>query len=233
MQLFYCPNINSDLHFFSEEEAEHCIGVLRHKKGDVVHLVDGEGGLYKAEIIIAEKKNCEVRILETQKETGRRNYSLHIAIAPTKNIDRLEFFLEKTTEIGIDEITPIICEHSERKEIKRERLNKILVAAMKQSVKAYLPELNSSIRFKDFVEQAKSPQKFICTCEVDKSSTLKNIYSKENDVLLLIGPEGDFSKEEIKFAESNGFKTISLGESRLRTETAGIVACSTIYFINQ
>lgn len=233
MQLFYCPNINSDLIFLSEEECVHCIGVLRHKKGDIIQIVDGAGGLYKAEIIVAEKRNCEVRILKTQKEWGKRNYYLHIAIAPTKNIDRFEFFLEKATEIGVDEITPIICEHSERKEVKPERLNKVMVAAMKQSVKAYLPELNSSTRFRDFVEQAKSPQKFICTCNADKSSILKNIYTKEKDVLLLIGPEGDFSKEEIKFAESNGFKTISLGESRLRTETAGIVACSEIYFINQ
>ena len=232
MQLYFCTDINSEFIFLSEEESRHCIGVLRHKKGDIIHVVDGVGGFYKTEIIDDNKKSCEVKILEKQMEFGKRNYHLHVAIAPTKNIERLEWFLEKATEIGIDEITPIICEHSERREVKTERLNKVLVAAMKQSLKAFLPKLNPAIKFENFVSQKKSLQKFLCSCDAEKQSTLKNLYTKKTNVLLLVGPEGDFSKQEISLAISNEFQIISLGESRLRTETAGIVACEIINFIN-
>jgi 16S rRNA (uracil1498-N3)-methyltransferase len=232
MQLYFCSDISSDFFSLNEEESRHCIGVLRHKKGDTIHVIDGKGGFYKTEIIGDNKKNCEVKIIETQTGYGKRNYHLHIAIAPTKNIERFEWFLEKATEIGIDEITPIICEHSERKDVKPERLNKVLVAAMKQSLKAYLPKLNPAIKFQSFVSQKNSHQKFICSCDAEKNNSLKKFYTKESDVLLLVGPEGDFSKEEIKLAEENKFHVITLGESRLRTETAGVVACEIINFIN-
>ncbi|MEO5569570.1 MAG: 16S rRNA (uracil(1498)-N(3))-methyltransferase [Bacteroidia bacterium] len=232
MQLYFCAGINSEFFFLNEEESRHCISVLRHKKGDIIHIVDGAGGFYKAEIINDDKKNCEVKVIEKQTEYGRRNYQLHIAIAPTKNIERFEWFLEKATEIGIDEITPVICEHSERKEVKPERLNKVLVAAMKQSLKAYLPKLNPAIKFQDFISQKNSLQKFLCSCDVEKNNSLKQFYTKDSDVLFLVGPEGDFSKQEITFAEANGYKTISLGESRLRTETTGAHVCSLISFLN-
>ena len=232
MQLFYCPEIDSESCLLNEEESKHCLRVLRHRKGDEIFLVDGEGGFYKAEIINDNKKNCELKIIVKKAEFGKRNYHLHIAIAPTKNIERFEWFLEKSTEIGIDEITPFICEHSERKEVKIERLNKVLVSAMKQSIKAYLPKLNKQVKFIDFVKKNFTGQKYICSCDAEKNSSLKNFYKKQNDVLLLVGPEGDFSKEEINHAEANGFKIITLGESRLRTETAGIVACEIINFIN-
>ncbi|MEP7169753.1 MAG: 16S rRNA (uracil(1498)-N(3))-methyltransferase [Bacteroidota bacterium] len=232
MQLFYCPDINSEIYFLSEEESKHCIGVLRHKKEDAINLIDGVGGFYIAKIIGNDKKKCEVKIISKQIEFSKRNYQLHIAIAPTKNTERFEWFLEKATEIGIDEITPLICEHSERKELKIERLNKVIVSAMKQSVKAYLPKLNAAIKFKDFIQHSNTSQKFICSCDAEKKSTLKNFYTKEKDVLLLIGPEGDFSKDEIELANTNGYKTISLGDGRLRTETAGIVTCEIINFIN-
>jgi 16S rRNA (uracil1498-N3)-methyltransferase len=232
MQLFYCPDVSSEDYVMPEEESRHCIGVLRHKKDDVIHLIDGRGGFYSAKIIRDDIRNCRVKIISKQNEFSKRNYYLHIAIAPTKNTDRFEWFLEKATEIGIDEITPLICEHSERKEIKSERLNKVIVAAMKQSGKAYLPELNVAIKFKDFIQHSNASQKFICFCDAEKNSTLKNLYTKEKDVLLLIGPEGDFSNDEIKLAAANGYKTISLGDSRLRTETAGIAACGIINFIN-
>lgn len=232
MQLFYCPAIISDFYSLSEEESRHCIGVLRHKEGDSIQLIDGVGGFYVAEITKADKRKCELKIIEKKTGLGKRTYKLHIAIAPTKNIDRMEWFLEKATEIGIDEITPVICEHSERKEVKPERLNKVIVSAMKQSLKAYLPQLNPQIKFKDYVKQENSSLKFICSCDADKNSSLKNLYTAQKDILLLIGPEGDFSNEEIKLAEANGFKTITLGESRLRTETAGIVACEIINFMN-
>jgi 16S rRNA (uracil1498-N3)-methyltransferase len=232
MQLFYCPDIISENHFLSEEESMHCIGVLRYKKDDIINIIDGIGGFYSAKIIRDDKKECEVKIISRQTEFNKRNYHLHIAIAPTKNIVRFEWFLEKATEIGIDEITPVICEHSERREIKTERLNKVIVSAIKQSVKAYLPKLNAAVKFKDFIHNTNASQKFICSCDAEKKSTLKNLYTKEKDVLLLIGPEGDFSKDEIKLAADNEYKIISLGESRLRTETAGIVSCEIINFMN-
>lgn len=232
MQLFFCPEIEHELCQLGEDESKHCINVLRHKTGDIIHLVDGKGGFFKAEIIKGDKRNCEIKILEKKSEFGKRNYKLHIAIAPPKNIERFEWFLEKATEIGIDQITPLVCERSERKDIKPERSNKVIVAAMKQSIKAYLPELNQVIKFKDFITRTVALQKYTCNCNADKNSTLKNLYIKDQDVLLLIGPEGDFTNDEIAFADSCGFKTISLGESRLRTETAGIVACQIISFIN-
>jgi len=232
MQLFYCPGIGSENAVLPEEESMHCISVLRHKREDTIHLIDGIGGFYTAEIINDHKRKCEVKIISRQTEFNKRNYYLHIAIAPTKNNERFEWFLEKATEIGIDEITPVICEHSERKEIKIERMNKVIVSAMKQSVKAYLPKLNEAIKFKDFTPGSNRPQKFICSCDAEKNSSLKNLYTKEKDVLILIGPEGDFSTDEIKLANMHGYKTISLGESRLRTETAGLVACEIINFIN-
>jgi 16S rRNA (uracil1498-N3)-methyltransferase len=232
MQLFYCPGINSENYILSEEESMHCINVLRHKKEDTIQLVDGIGGFYTAEIVNNHKRKCEVKIISRQTEFSKRNYYLHIAIAPTKNNERFEWFLEKATEIGIDEITPVICEHSERKEIKIDRMNKVIVSAMKQSVKAYLPKLNEAVKFKNFISDSKESQKFICSCDADKNSSLKNLYTKEKEVLILIGPEGDFSVQEIQLANSNGCKTISLGESRLRTETAGLVACEIINFIN-
>ena len=232
MELFFVQNIFSDNLTLSEEESKHIVRVLRFTAEDKIYLTDGNGTLYEAEIIDANAKSCGVKIIKRQKEFGKRNYYLHIAIAPTKNTERFEWFLEKATEIGIDEITPLICEHSERREIKIERLNKVIVSAMKQSVKTYLPKLNATVKFKDLIKRSDPPQKFICYCDSEKNSTLKNLYSKEKDVLLLIGPEGDFSKEEIKLAEENNHKVITLGESRLRTETAGVHACSLISFLN-
>ena len=232
MELFFVQNIFSDNLTLSEEESKHIVRVLRSTTGDKIYLTDGKGTLCEAEITDANSKSCSVKIIKRQKESGKRNYYLHIAIAPTKNTERFEWFLEKATEIGIDEITPLICEHSERREIKIERLNKVIVSAMKQSVKTYLPKLNSTVKFKDLIEHSNESEKFICSCDSEKNSTLKNLYSKEKDVLLLIGPEGDFSKEEIKLAEENNYKVITLGESRLRTETAGIAACTMISFIN-
>ncbi len=217
----------------SEEESAHCVRVLRHKSGDEISMVDGVGGFYKGKIIHADARECTVNVLERAKDFGKRNYNLHIAVAPTKNIDRFEWFIEKATEIGIDEITPLICEHSERREVKIERLNKVIVAAMKQSIKAYLPKLNEALSFKDFVSIQSSSNKFICSCEVGKDVLLKNLYHRNSDVVILVGPEGDFSKEETEAAKKSDFKMVSLGGSRLRTETAGVIACNTIQLINQ
>ena len=231
MQLFYCPDLKGSTHLLNEEESKHIIRVLRLKNGDFIHLTDGKGGLFKAELIDDHPKRCTVQIVESKAEYGKRDYTLNMAVAPTKNISRYEWFLEKATEFGIDEITPIICEHSERKEVKNQRLEKVIISAVKQSLKAYVPTLKQSQKFIDFVKQEFSGQKFIAYCE-GKPKHLKELYKAKSDVLILIGPEGDFSPEEVKLAQANGFDIISLGESRLRTETAAIAACHAINFIN-
>ncbi|MDA3953440.1 MAG: 16S rRNA (uracil(1498)-N(3))-methyltransferase [Bacteroidales bacterium] len=232
MHLFYTPDLSSNLYTLNEIESKHCIKVLRLNTNDEIQLIDGKGGFYSAKIIDSNPKKCIVEITDTKKEFGKRNHYLHIAIAPTKNIDRFEWFLEKATEIGIDEITPIICEHSERKSIKPERLEKIIISAVKQSIKAYKPKLNNLTTYNDFINQNTDCKKYIAHCEENKKFQLKNIYNKDENALILIGPEGDFSTEEIVQAKQNAFYEISLGESRLRTETAGMVACHTINLIN-
>ena len=233
MNLFYAPDVSGDFFQFDEEESKHIARVLRFKVGEVVFLTNGKGDLFKAEITSDHPKSCSVKIVETIRGKGKRNYSVHLAISPTKNIERYEWFLEKATEIGIDEITPLICDHSERREIKPERLNKVIVSAMKQSLKYYLPVLHETISFNNFITKKHSENKFICSVDAAKDQLLKNLCTAGNDVLILIGPEGDFSPQEIASAEKNNFRKASLGESRLRTETAGIVACDTVYFLNQ
>lgn len=233
MQLFYIPEIIGEKVTLSAEESKHAIKVLRMGTGDRVQIVDGKGGFYEGEIMEAHPKNCTLRILHTEKDFGKKDFRLHIAIAPTKNIDRYEWFLEKSTEIGIDEITPFISEHSERKVIKPERLEKILVSAMKQSVKAYLPILNPLTTFKDLLTGSNAGSKFIAHCNEAEKEHLKNVLSKGDDVLVLIGPEGDFSHGEVEMAKANGFKEISLGTARLRTETAGVVACHIVNLANE
>ncbi len=232
MHLFYTPGINDTFYTLNEQESKHCIKVLRLNTNDIVKLIDGKGGFYTAKIVEPNHKNCKVEIVETQYAFEKRNHYLHIAIAPTKNNDRLEWFLEKATEIGIDEITPIVCEHSERKVLKSERLEKVVVSAMKQSIKAYKPKINELVNFTDFVNMPFSGDKFIAHCENHQKSLLKNSYAVGRDVFILIGPEGDFSLAEINQALQNQFTEISLGNSRLRTETAGVVACHTINLLN-
>ncbi len=233
MQLFYTPDIKTNIYTLNEIESKHCIKVLRLNVNDHIQLIDGKGNFYEAKIIDSNPKKCIVEIIETTKDFGKRNHYLHIAIAPTKNIDRFEWFLEKATEIGIDEITPILCEHSERKTIKAERLEKIIVSAIKQSIKAYKPKLNDLMNYSDFIQQNFNGVKYIAHCEENKKVLLKNTYSKGQNVIILIGPEGDFSPKEIDKAINNNFTEISLGENRLRTETAGVVACHTINLLNE
>jgi len=235
MNLFYTPALTGEVYILNEEESNHIIRVLRFRSGDHVFLTDGNGNFFKAEITNNNPKGCQLKITETIREYGKKNYHLHIAIAPTKNIDRFEWFLEKATEIGVDEITPLICEHSERREIKTERLQKVIIAAMKQSVKAYLPKLNEIVAFRTFISgtASESNGKFICSAEAGKINFLQNRYQKGSDAMILIGPEGDFSKEEIESVLKNNFEAVSLGESRLRTETAGIVSCHAISMLNQ
>jgi len=235
MHLFYTPDIQPThpQYFLSEEESKHAIRVLRLNVGDEVQLIDGRGGLYAAEIKDAHPKRTILQINSVKLEFNKRNHYLHIAIAPTKNIERLEWFLEKATEIGIDEISLIICQRSERKEAKTDRLNKIITAAIKQSIKAYHPILNEPESLAKLMTHEFDGQKFIAHCEVGDKVNLKQAIVPGGKYLILIGPEGDFTPKEIEDALSNGFKAITLGESRLRTETAALEACFEANFLNR
>ncbi|CAI8223321.1 MAG: Ribosomal RNA small subunit methyltransferase E [Cryomorphaceae bacterium] len=226
MQLFYLENPKDEI-ILSAEESKHATKVLRKKEGDILNFTDGKGAFYKAEIIVADSRKCRLKVVSTEQKEKQHNYHLHIAIAPTKNMDRFEWFLEKATEIGIDEITPIICTHSERKKIKTERCNRILLSAMKQSLKFHVPKLNEAMSLSDFIKQDYKGTKYIAHCEDGEKKELKRV-NKTEKTIILIGPEGDFSPKEIELALQNQFKAVSLGTSRLRTETAGIIAAHSI-----
>lgn len=232
MQIYYTPDIeqNDEL---PETESQHCIKVMRLGIGDEIHATDGKGGLYRAEIVSVNGKRCKIRVKEKQHQDRRCNYSLVIAIAPTKNIDRTEWFVEKSTEIGIDKIDFIKCRFSERKEIKCDRLEKIAVAAMKQSLKLHKPLFEGMTEFGRLVNTPFEGQKFIAHCQDGEKMKLKEACRPGVDTLVLIGPEGDFSREEIEEARRAGFTEVSLGESRLRTETAAVIACATVQIINE
>lgn len=229
--IFYTPDIlnNPELPL---EEAQHCIKVLRKKEGDEILLTDGMGFFYDARIIQANPKHCIINIENTIEQAKNWNCNIHIAFAPTKNMDRIEWFAEKATEIGIDRFSPILCQHSERKEVKLQRIEKILVSAMKQSQKAILPQLDEMQPFSQFMEQNFVGQKLIAHCYPQEKKTLKEAYMPGSDILILIGPEGDFSEQEVDIAIKKGFQPISLGESRLRTETAALAACHAIHVLN-
>jgi len=235
MHLFYTPDLTDKNYCFNETESRHCNKVLRLTEGDFVHLIDGKGGFFKAEIIQSHQKHTIVSIVEELENPDKRDYKIHIAVAPTKNIDRLEWFLEKACEIGVDRITPLLCKHSERKIIKNDRLEKILVSAMKQSFKATLPQLDELTKFSDFIKDDNYENRFIAYCDnsIKERVLLKNAISKGKDILIIIGPEGDFSPQEIEQAFENSFAPVSLGDSRLRTETAALFSCSMVNIINQ
>jgi len=236
MQLFYNPNISKleKQVTFDKEESRHIVKVLRMKEGDTFKITNGKSSIFSAKIISANPKACLVKILSEEFQQPLP-YQLHLAVAPTKLNDRYEWFLEKATEIGISEITPIICDHSERKSIKPERYEKILQSAMKQSLKAYLPILNEAVSYKDFINSEKTSEdlKCIAHCEETDKKSLKSVLITKKKVIILIGPEGDFSSEEIELAKQAGFIPVTLGESRLRTETAAIVACHSVAFANE
>ena len=234
MQLFYNPDIGADTTEinFSKEESRHIVKVLRKKEGDRIDITNGKGLHFISTIVQASDKKCRVSITEIKEIEKPWNYHLHIAIAPTKMNDRYEWFLEKATEIGIDEITPLLCENSERKVIKPERYEKVIVSAMKQSLKFTLPKLNPLTRFTDFINQAESDLKLIAHCEDTDKNSLKELIKPQQKILILIGPEGDFSPKEIDLALQHHFIPLSLGKSRLRTETAGLYACNAVSILN-
>jgi 16S rRNA (uracil1498-N3)-methyltransferase len=230
--MFYAPDIltRSEL---PELESQHCIRVLRKQPGEVIDVTDGKGFFYKAQIIDALPKQCKIRIIETIQEIPAWKNRIEIAVAPTKNQERTEWFAEKATETGINKISLLKTRYSERKEMKTDRLHKILVSAMKQSLKATLPELQEMTDFKTFIRQDFNGQKFIAHCSPGEKPLLSKTYNTGENALILIGPEGDFSPEEIEDALQNGFQPVSLGESRLRTETAALTACQTLHILNQ
>jgi 16S rRNA (uracil1498-N3)-methyltransferase len=233
MYLFYAPDLDPVDCFLSEEESKHCIKVLRLQKDDQIEVIDGKGNFYHAKITAPDPKKTRFTFQQTQQEFGKRNHHLHIAVAPTKNIERLEWFIEKATEIGIDEITPILCQHSERKIINHDRLNKVITSAVKQSLKAYHPQLNQLCTFSSLVKTQTGAQKWIAHCADAEKVSIKEALIPQKKYLILIGPEGDFSPQEINLALENGFQAITLGNSRLRTETAALEACFEVNFLNR
>lgn len=233
MQVFFTKQIDGNHAILDEEESRHLIRVLRLKQDDPVDIVDGRGNLFKGVISLPDSRNTMIRITETKREHLARKYSLHLAIAPTKSTDRFEWFLEKATEIGIDEITPVICDHSERKAINFNRLNKIIISAMKQSLKAYLPKLNNAVRYTDFISSDFEGNKFIAHYSETITTNLQKAYNTGDNALILIGPEGDFSQSELTLAVKNAYFPVNMGKNRLRTETAALVACLTINLLNE
>jgi len=234
MHIFYVPDIKGNTCVMDENESKHSIRVLRMVKGDKLKFVDGNGNLYEGLITDPDPAGCGITIIGVTRNFEKRDYRLHIAISPIKNQERFEWFVEKSVEIGVDEITPVICSNTEKPGIKIDRLKNIITSAMKQSIKAFRPVLNFPVAFAEFVDSDISGTKMIAHCNhLHNRSKIDQVCKKNNDAVILIGPEGDFSEEELTLAFKHDFKPVHLGSSRLRTETAGIAACHSVYFINQ
>jgi 16S rRNA (uracil1498-N3)-methyltransferase len=232
MNLFYAPDIIEPYYQLTREESKHLIRVLRYKVGDEVHFTDGKGYFYTCRIIDASPKHCKVEVVNKQEGSDYRKFKLWIGVAPTKNISRFEWFLEKATEIGIDTIIPFVSFHSERKEIKPDRLNRVITAAVKQSLKSFHPKLEKLMSFKEMIDLPFDGDKFIAFIDDGVTLELSKAYRSGENAFVLIGPEGDFSPEEVKAAKEKGFVPVKLGPSRLRTETAAVTACHTINLLN-
>jgi len=228
MNLFYCPDIHSHEALLSPEESYHCVRVLRLVKGDRVQVIDGRGGVFEAVITMPDAKRCHLGITRSVTIPPSRNFNLHIAIAPTKSMDRFEWFMEKAVEIGIDTITPLLCQRSERRVTKTARLQKLIISTMKQAMVTYRPVLNELTDYQEFLESIRGggTNRFIAHCEGQDRKRIQDVFATGTDVVILIGPEGDFSPEEVHLATGHGFTPITLGQNRLRTETAGVVTCS-------
>jgi len=234
MHIFYTPDITQNTYTLNEEESKHCVRVLRLTIGSIVNLVDGKGGFYTAEITSDNPKKVSLSILKVETEFHKRNHYLHIAVAPTKNIDRIEWFLEKATELGIDEITPIITDRSERRIVKEDRLNKVITSAVKQSIKAYHPKLNDAISLDTFLKEPFDGDKLIAHCiDNGEKQYISKLVVPHQKYLILIGPEGDFTPDEVNLALNKGFKALTLGDNRLRTETAALSVCFEINYLNR
>ena len=231
MYLFYTPQIVGTAdeigktYSLDEEESGHCVRVLRYTRGDEILLTNGQGMTYTAVITNPHPKHCEFEVRTAEKQSKHHSNYIHIAIAPTKNVERIEWFVEKCTEIGVDEITPLLCRFSERKQLRIDRLQKIILSAAKQSLTPYLPKLNEMTDCTEFIRRTEEETRFIAHCYKEDKRDLRNEIKPGKSVVVMIGPEGDFSEQEIAEALQHNFVPVSLGDSRLRTETAGIVAC--------
>lgn len=227
-RFFYVPNAGQE-NEMPTEEALHALRVLRIKSGDEINLMDGVGNFYRAEVTLAATKRCLYEVKEVLPQQPAWHGHVHLAIAPTKVMDRIEWMAEKATEIGFDELSFLNCKFSERKTMRTVRLDKIVISAVKQSHKAWKPIVNQMVSFKEFIAQPRKGRKFICHCyeefeKVDLMTELQKLYDEDADVTVLVGPEGDFSVDEVKLAIANGYESASLGTSRLRTETAGLMS---------
>lgn len=231
MNLFYHPNIRNGQYFLDENESRHCIKVLRLSNGDTINVIDGYGGRYKVRITTAHPKKCEFDIIEKHQDDPSK-YFIHIAIAPTKNLDRIEWFVEKSVEFGIHRISFIQCDNSERKVIKTERIKRKVIEAAKQSLKSSVPKIDELMSFNSFVKNVDEKNKYIAYVDFENEKNLKSVAS-DTSYCVLIGPEGDFTNDELTLAVEKGFQKVSLGSSRLRTETAGVAACHILNLINE
>ncbi len=232
MQVFYLNEIRPGFNYLDTVESHHCSRVLRLKTGSSILVIDGKGNMGEGKISDPDPEKCIVKVHKVHNNYHKRPYQLHIAIAPTKNTDRFKWFLEKTTEIGIDEITPLLCERSERKIIKTKRLEKIILSAMKQSLTAFRPVLHEMTSLRKFLEFVPSRNTYIAHSENYDQIHLKSLISPVKDYIIMIGPEGGFSPEEVQLANNKGVISVSLGQNRLRTETAGLVACNIASLVN-
>ena len=232
-QFYYTDNVLEETIILPEDEAHHALKVLRKNQGDTIIVVDGKGGKYETILETDNIHNCKLKIIDKKEEFGKASHYIHIAIAPPKSHDRAEWFVEKVVEMGIQEISFITTQYSQRNNVKLNRIRKTAISAMKQSLKSYLPQINDIINFVDFIEICSNRDKYVGYLGIGKRKLLHQISLPDGNYCVLIGPEGDFIPEEIEAASNRGFKCISLGNSRLRTETAGIVACQILNNINE
>lgn len=237
MELFYSQDIEGGICRLDHDESGHCIKVLRHRSGDEISVIDGRGTLYRCRITTDSHKGVEAMVLDSTPDWGTHPYHLHLAVCPTKNNDRYEWFAEKACELGFDELSPVIGDHSERKILKTSRVEKILISAAKQSLKAAIPAVNEPVSVKEFIRAADSNEtlRLIAYCFEDENIPRRSIKEVLDDfngdkIVVMIGPEGDFSKEEAEMALAAGFIPVHLGASRLRTETAALAAAAAAYF---
>lgn len=238
MEIFFSNDIDGSICRLDADESVHCVKVMRHREGDLIHVIDGEGTLYDCRLIDASPKAAEAQVESIQPDWGAHPYKLVMAVCPTKNLDRYEWFAEKATELGIDTIVPVIGDHSERKVFKTERLRRILLSATKQSLKGAIPEVAEPVSVSEFIRShaETAAVKMICCCyegeekRISVNDVLGDISVEMPEILVLIGPEGDFSREEVALALECGFRPVHLGPSRLRTETAALTAVSAVYF---
>jgi 16S rRNA (uracil1498-N3)-methyltransferase len=233
MQIFYSANVSDGKALFSRDESGHCLKVLRMRLGESLNFTDGKGTLYEGVISDDDPSGMTVTVTSAFNHYGRRSYRIHIAISPLKNEDRLEWFIEKAVETGIDEITPLLCNRTEKKKIRKERLEGLILSAMKQSVKCYLPQLNEPVTFNEFINATYNGRRLIASCDPDIVRTgITSSFCRGEEVTILVGPEGDFTSDELTRAIKAGFVPIHIGTSRFRTETAGVAACCSVYLAN-